>query len=197
MARNAPTRRGRVVSYEDVVREAVRHFVRSGGLDVRELTAALAISRATLYRVIDDQDRLLGDALWVLAARTLRLAEEQATGRGVDRLMDVGQRFHAMVQAFGPLQRFTEAEPERAFRVLFTAAGGLHERTVARWTELFHDAAASGEVELPFDAHQFAEMFVRLGESMLWPHMLTGSPVDEDVWRQVQRSLFSLPLDPA
>lgn len=195
MPNDASTSRARVVSYDDVVREAIHQFAGTGGLDVRELAGSLAISRATLYRVIDDQDRLLGDVLWVLTERTMVLAEQRATGTGVDRLMDIGRRFHAMVQEFDPLQRFTQAEPERAFRVLFTAAGGVHERTVARWTELFRTAAASGEVRLPFDAHQFAEMFVRLGESMLWSHLLGGSPVDEDLWRRVQRSLFTLPLD--
>lgn len=185
----------RVVSYDDVVARAIRMFVAEGSLNVSGLADALAVSRATLYRVITDQDRLLGDVLWVLTARTMATAEREATGTGIDRLVDIGHRFHAMVQGFTPLLRFTETEPERAFRVLFTASSGVHDRSVQRWAGLFRAAEDAGELTLPFDAGQFAEMYVRLGESMLWSDLLGTNPVDVDLWADVQRSLFTLRLD--
>lgn len=186
----------RAVSYDEVVERGIHLFVREGTLRVADLTKALAISRATLYRVISDQDRLLGDVLWVLSARTLAEAEREAAGTGVDRMMDISRRYQAMVRDFQPLRRFTEAEAERAFRVLFTAAGGTHARTVGSWVRLFRDAQRTGELELPFDADQFAEMFVRLGETMVWSSLVGARAVDLALWEHVQRSLFSLAPDP-
>jgi hypothetical protein len=185
----------RAVSYDEVVERAIHLFVREGTLRTIDLVAALAISRATLYRVISDQDRLLGDMLWVLSARTLAAAERAAEGTGVDRMMDISRRFQAMVREFQPLRRFTETEAERAFRVLFTAAGGTHARTVGTWTRLFRDAEAAGEIALPFDAGQFAEMFVRLGETMVWSDLVGARAVDLALWEHVQRSLFTLAPD--
>ncbi len=184
----------RVVSYEHVVDRATRWFAAHGSVNPTDLAESLSVSRATLYRVISDQDRLLGDVLWVLTARTMRIAEHDASGTGVAWVMDVSHRFHDQVQGFDPLRRWTATEPERAFRVLFTASGGVHERTVAHWTSLLRHAEESGELTLPFEAGQFAEMFVRLGESMLWSDLLGASAVDVALWADVQRSLFTLTL---
>lgn len=186
----------RVVGYDEVVARGIHLFVREGTLRVVDLTQALAISRATLYRVISDQDRLLGDVLWVLSARTLADAERQAEGSGVDRMMDISRRYQAMVRDFQPLRRFTEAEAERAFRVLFTAEAGTHARTVGSWVGLFREAEGTGEIELPFDAEQFAEMFVRLGETMVWSSLVGARAVDVTLWEHVQRALFSLAPGP-
>lgn len=184
--------RTRVVDYAEVTRAAIHLFVDTASLDVQELADRLAIGRATLYRVIDGQDRLLGDVLWVLADRTIRSAERLAEGEGVDRLIDLSRHFHEMVRDFDALRRFTVREPERAYTVLFTPAGRVHERTVERWAALLSDAEADGEVRLPFSSEQFAEMFVRLGESMLWADLLGSTPVDVAGWQRVRRSLFTI-----
>lgn len=184
--------RARVVDYADVTRAAIHLFVDTASLDVQELADRLAIGRATLYRIIDGQDRLFGDVLWILADRTIGDAEGQARGTGVDRLLDVSLRFHETVRGFGALRRFTEEEPERAYTVLFTPAGGVHERTVGRWTDMLRAAESASEISLPFCAEQFAEMFVRLGESMLWADLLGSAPVDVEAWQQVRRSLFTM-----
>lgn len=182
--------RHRVVDYDDVIRAAIHLFVETGSLDVSALAEQLAIGRATLYRIIDGQDQLLGDVLWVLADRTIGIAEDRARGTGVDRLMDISGHFHEMVRGFDALRQFTETEPERAYTVLFTHVGRVHERTVLRWTRLLRSAESAGELQLPFPADQFAEMFVRLGESMLWADLLGTTPVDVDGWQRVRRSLF-------
>lgn len=189
-----PSTTSRVRSHDEVVEGAARWFAREATIDMQAIADALAISRATLYRIAGDQDQLLGDVLWLLTARTTAIAEQAARGSGVERLMDTSRRFQALVRDFSPLRRFTEQEPERAFRVLFTAGGDVHRRTVAHWTALLQTAAAAGELTLPFPAEQFAEMFVRLGESMLWSDLLGGSPVDVALWEQVQRALFDLHL---
>ena len=180
-----------IVKYRDVVRAATHLFVEQGVLDMQELADTLAIGRATLYRLIAGQDQLLGDVLWVLTDRTIDMATNAAAGAGVDRLLDVSRHFHSMVRDFEPLRRLTTEKPDLAFRVLFTPAGGVHQRTVDRWTQLLDDAEAAGELKLPVDAAQFAEMFVRLGESMLWTDLLGTGDINVDEWDAVRRSLFA------
>lgn len=183
------------MTYDDVVRHGIRYLAQHGNLSPTGLAEAMAISRATLYRVIADQDRLLGDVLWSLAAASMDRAEREATGVGVERVMDVARRFHGLVQGFGPLRSLTQQEPERAFRVLFTPAGAVHERAVPRWAALFRREEQAGSMVLPFDADQFAEMFVRLGETMLWSDLLGARSVDVDLWDRVRRTMFTLTLD--
>ncbi|WP_277210370.1 hypothetical protein [Isoptericola croceus] len=84
--------RGRVITYPVALRAARRRFVASGGLAMDQLTEDLWVSRATLYRVVGSRDRLLGDVLWQLAARTLGRTREHVDGtgrRGVGRLLAI------------------------------------------------------------------------------------------------------------
>ena len=50
----------RVVSESDVVRGGCRYFLRHGTLEMDALAGSLAISRATLYRVVHSRDRTRG-----------------------------------------------------------------------------------------------------------------------------------------
>jgi hypothetical protein len=61
---------------------------------------------------------------------------------------------------------------------------------VAWWADAFRHAAAGGDVALPFAADELAEMFVRLGESMLWSELIAGRQVDVALWERTRRSLF-------
>ena len=79
-----------------------------------------------------------------------------------------------------------------AFQVLFTPVGAVHERTVDRWAAIFEDAAVAGDLDLPFEGGQLAELFVRLGESMLWADLLGSRALDRGLWEAARRSLFRL-----
>lgn len=165
-------------------------FVQEAGVDMQALAERLAVSRATLYRVVRTQDRLLGDVLSDLADRTLRLAVEAADGTGVDRIISIGRHFSQDLVAFQPLRRFMRADPQLAIRVLFTPAGGVHERTVAAWRRIFLELQASDGLELPFDADDLAYVFVRIGESLLYADLLAGRKPDIELALQVERALF-------
>src|SRR3954467_10934199 len=62
----APPPPRRAVSREQVTAGACRLFLERGTVDMDELALRLAISRATLYRVVHGRDQLLGDVLWRL-----------------------------------------------------------------------------------------------------------------------------------
>lgn len=188
---HAPRDTRRVLSYDEALERAIHVFVRDGRLDMEPFAAEFPVSRATLYRVVGTRDRLLGDVLWVLAERTLRLAQSEATSAGgIDRLLEISRRFKEHTLGFAPLRAFLHAEPQTAFQVLLTPAGRVSERVVAAWVEIFEDATARGEVTLPFDVGWFAYVFVRTGESMLYSDLLAGREPDLRTAELVQRLLF-------
>lgn len=186
---------GRVISYEQVLCAAERLFHRTGRLDMDELAAASAVSRATLYRVAGNRDRVLGDVLWRQGSRSLHRVAADATGTGVDRLVGIAERFNASLLAYAPLRTFVRADPETAFRVLLMAGAGVHSRFVALWRDLLEQAEAAGELRLPLPLDDAAYVFVRIGESMLYSDLLGDREPDVALAAQAQRAL--LREDPA
>lgn len=187
----------RVIAHGDVVRAARHQFLASSAIDLEQLARDLAVSRATLYRVITSQDRLVGDMLWELAERTLALAVRAAEGlRGADRIIAISHRFEAAIRGFPALQRWVRKEPLQASRVLFTPAGGIHERCVKAWAEIFVAAEAAGELVLPCDPEGFAYLYVRLGETLLHGELLAGVTPDPHTAERIRRALLEAQPDP-
>lgn len=180
----------RVLTYEQALHRAIKVFVRDGGLDMENLAEEIPVSRATLYRVAGNRDRLLGDVLWTLADRTLRMVGAEATGDGLDRIIDTSRRFKAQLLGFSPLRTFLRSEPETAFRILLTPAGRVSERLVESWVQILRRSSETGEITLPFDVEWFAYVFVRIGESMVYSDLLAGREPDLEVAELVQRRLF-------
>jgi len=180
----------RVLTYDQALRHAVHHFVRNGNVDMTALADEIPVGRATLYRVVGSRDTLLGDVLWILAHRTLGLAQREAVKTGLDRIIEISRRFKEMTLEFEPVRAFLKAEPETAFRVLLTPAGRVSDRVAEFWSVILAEAAERGEVVLPFDVDRFAYIFVRIGESLLYSDLLAGIEPDLDASETVQRLLF-------
>lgn len=181
----------RVIAYDTIVAGARRHFLRQGTIDMEKLAGELAISRATLYRAVDNRDRLLGDVLWSLAERTYQEARRDVTGRGLDAIITISHRFTEGVMTSAPFRRFLETEPQTALRVLLTPAGGVHTRTVAVQREILAEAFAGHEQDLPGDIDSLAYLYVRLRESILYADLLSGRGPDPDVAERAVRALFT------
>ncbi|WP_402465508.1 QsdR family transcriptional regulator [Isoptericola aurantiacus] len=186
--------RGRVITYPVALRAARRRFLASGGLAMEQLTEDLWVSRATLYRVVGSRDRLLGDVLWQLAARTLDLARAAADGaglRGVERLLDVARRFDDEVGEFEPLQKYLAVDPGDATRILFGATAGVHVRNVEAWVALLRRELDAGEIDsLPFSVPETAFAFVRIGESIVYGSMLAGIQPDRRLGEDLRRTVL-------
>jgi AcrR family transcriptional regulator len=181
----------RVITYEAVVAGARRHFLREGTIDMEELARELAVSRATLYRAVDGRDHLLGDVLWSLAERTYEHAREGVAGGGIEAILEVSRRFTAVLTSSEPFRRFLEREPQTALRVLLTPAGNVHARTVALQREIFAEAFAGHEAELPGDLDSLAYLYVRLRESVLYADLMSGGHPDPDVADRAVRALLT------
>ncbi|MGH2806358.1 MAG: QsdR family transcriptional regulator [Actinomycetota bacterium] len=188
----------RVVSYPDALSRARARFLAAGTIDMEALAGELGISRATLYRVVGNRDRLLGDVIWDLGERTLSLAirETPPDRTGVDRIIDTSRRFNEYVITFEPLRDFLVNEPLTAFRVLFSPAGRVHERAVAAWGRMLAEAAENGEMVLPFEVDRLAYLIVRSGESMLYADLIVGREPDIDLAATVQRAILEADRSP-
>ena len=181
----------RVISYEEVVAGARRQFLRESTIDMERLAHELAVSRATLYRAVDGRDRLLGDVLWSLAERTYAQARRGSSGGGVEAILEISHRFTESVMSFEPFRRFLESEPQTALRVLLTPAGGVHGRTVELMREIFAEAFAGREAELPGDLDSLAYLYVRLRESILYADIVSGRRPDPEVAERAVRALLT------
>lgn len=190
VGRSAPL--SRVLEYGDAFACARAEFLADGTLDMQSLAEALAVSRATLYRVVGNRDRLLGDVIWDLGAHTLERAvrETPADATGIDRIIETSKRFNEYVVTFQPLRMFLRTEPLTAFRVLFSPAGRVHERAVEAWRGMLQRSAERGEIDLPFDVDRLAYVLVRTGESMLYADLIGGREPDIDLAALTQRAVL-------
>jgi AcrR family transcriptional regulator len=164
----------RVLSYADAVAGARAHFLRNATINMDELADELGVGRATLYRLIEGRDRLLGDVLWSLAAPLLAEFTHTTSGHGVDKIIGISMGFYRALLRPGPFREFLAKEPETALRVLCTPAGQVHERTVRAQKVIFSAVGKESDLHLPDDLDGLAYLYVRIVESLLYADLISG-----------------------
>ena len=181
---------GRVVDYEQAVTAAARLFAATSALDMDDLARQLAVSRATLYRVVGSRDRLLGDVLWRAGRRITDRAWARAQGRGAERILSAAEEFNASLVANEPLRGLLRKDPATAFRVLFMPEAGVHRRMVEHWLRLFAEIRAEDGFTHPLSDAELAYVFVRLGESIIYADLLGGLDPNVALAARVQRAVL-------
>ncbi|MGM1062264.1 QsdR family transcriptional regulator [Saccharothrix sp. Mg75] len=177
----------RVVSGEQVVHGACEFFLRHGEVDMDGVARSLAISRATLYRVVHSRDGLLGDVLWRLGERVLDRARRRRRTSGVEGVLEVTRHFVDRLRVAGPFRDFLRDEPETAARVLFTGTGAVHRRAVSAQREILLEVPGDWR---PAGLDQVAFLYVRIVESALYAELLGGRPLDPDLTERAARSVL-------
>ena len=180
----------RVIRYDEVVVGGRSHFMRRATIDMDALAADLSVSRSTLYRVVEGRDRLLGDVLWSLGEPVLADARRVVTRRDVDGILEISRRFYRVMIEAAPFRRFVAAEAQTAVRVLFTPAGGVHERYVRAQRDILFDAMQQGAVAFTSDLDSLAYLYVRIYESMLYADVLIGRSPDVEPAERAARALL-------
>jgi AcrR family transcriptional regulator len=191
-----------VITLEQAVDAGCRYFLRHGTIDLNDLAAALAVSRATLYRVIGSRDALLAGVLWRLAERSLDRAQARRTREGIDGVLQVVRAFSRQLLASRPLRRFIATQPETATRVLTSPGGGLNHLTIAAAVRVFEDAGLTGKalVDAPGDGmlaparmvedpERVAYLLVRIVESLCFAEV-AGTRADLDLTEQTIRAML-------
>ncbi len=157
----------------------------------------LAVSRATLYRVVGSRDRLLTEVLWRLAQRCIDRARARRTRDGIEGVVEVVRLFARQALASRSLRRFIAAEPQTATRVLTTADGGVQQLAIAATTRLFEEVGLAGHASngalaparLAEDPERVAYLLVRIVESLCFAE-LAGTRPDLDLTEQTIRAML-------
>jgi AcrR family transcriptional regulator len=181
----------RVISETAVVCGGIEYFLKHGTVDMDALAGALAVSRATLYRVAGSRDQLIGEVLWQLGSR--RLADSRRARRlpGVDGVVEVTRHYVSGVRHSSPLRRFVTAEPETAARVFFAEPGGVHQRFIHAQVEVFREVFGPELDRVVADPEALAYLYIGIVESVVYAELLTDQPADIDRMEQALRALFT------
>ncbi|MER5897280.1 QsdR family transcriptional regulator [Streptomyces sp. NPDC001876] len=183
----APARR--VVSRGHVVHSACRYFLRHGTVDMEALAQDLAISRATLYRVVGSRDGLLADVLWQLADHLLDRARRRRTSAGVDGVLEITRYFVTSLRGSAPFRDFLRAEPETARRLL--TGGGVHRQAVlAQRGILLEESGESGPLWPAAGIDELAYLYVRVVESALYAELLSSRRLDPALAERTARAVL-------
>lgn len=180
----------RVVTYPEVVTKARHHFERHATINMEGLAAELAVSRATLYRVVASRDRLLGDVLWSLGEPILDNARRAISPRDVDSVLKISRVFYQTIVAAPAFRSFVNDDPQTAIRVLCTPAGAVHERYVRSQRDILDEARRYGSLEVRSDPDSLAYLYIRIYESMLYADVLIGRPPDVEPAEHAARALL-------
>lgn len=162
----------------DALNAARRMWLADQRIDMVDLARELGIGRATLYNWVGGKERLIAEVCWSLAEGTLARAREQATGSGVDYVVDVIDRYHRELAAFEPTRSFITRDPEYALRVLACNRTPFQGRMIAAVRELIEEQVEAGEYDPPMDPDTLAYVVVRIGESFIYSDVITGEEPD-------------------
>ncbi len=185
---------------ESILDAATALYLRGEQIDMSSFAESLGIGRATLYRKVGNHERLLGQVLADQTEQTFRsvlLGTASAPGRAtstlsvaaaVERASDIMERFIRAVLTSEPLKRFAERDPALFARVIM-APGPVEDRAI----DLIR-----GTLDDLFDGHSplwgtelLARTIVRVADSTMYAHLLTGTPPASDDVISVIRVLLS------
>lgn len=178
----------RVVSRGHVVHGACRFFLRHSTVDMDALAQDLAISRATLYRVVGSRDGLLTDVLWQLADRLLTRARSRRTDTGIDGVLQITRYFVTALRASAPFRAFLRAEPETARRLL--TGGGVHRKAVLAQRSILLEAGDGGPLWPRAGLDELAYLYVRVVESTLYAELLSCRRLDPALAERTARAVL-------
>ncbi|MCX5417562.1 QsdR family transcriptional regulator [Streptomyces sp. NBC_00059] len=178
----------RVVTRGHVVRGACRFFLRHGTVDMDALAQDLAISRATLYRVVGSRDALLADVLWELADHLLERARRRRTRAGVDGVLEITRYFVGALRGSAPFEDFLRAEPETARRLL--TGGCVHRRAVLAQRSILLEAGERDRLWPRSGIDDLAYLYVRVVESTLYAELLSSRRPDLALAERTARAVL-------
>ena len=177
---------------ERAVAMAAHCISTSRRVDMQRMSAELDVSRVTLFRHVGGRDRILGQALWRLTARTLAAAERRYDDAPSARYRTVGviHLFNEMVSSAPGLHDLLDREPALAIRVLTDPRGAVEPGVVTAVQVMLERDRAECGLELTIEPGALAFALVRLGESFLYADALASRTPDLHTANRLQQALI-------
>ena len=156
-----------------VFEAAVAAYRAGQRLDMQQLAVSLGVSRATLYRRTGNRESLMAEVIWWDGRRSIIDAIRRTDAlTGVERVVEVTRLVLTNSIRSLPLQRFLEADPEGALRVLTGARGGVQDRYIDCFERLFELETARGHLSLVIDTSSLTFAMIRIAEGFLYADVI-------------------------
>jgi AcrR family transcriptional regulator len=170
--RREPKRRATPLDAFALAREK---WMRGERIDIGQIASELGVGRATVFRWVGSREQLYGEVLSEAYAQQRAYVLAQATGHGIDRVVEVVRCTLRGLLESAPLRKFIEQDPEFAIRVLTSKSSPVQSRAVALEAELLRDFLNQGQRLNPsLDADTLAYIIIRIGESFLYGDVISG-----------------------
>lgn len=162
---------------ERIIRGALHALVAGDPVDVGKVAADVGVDRATIFRRVGRRDSLLAEAMWRAVAEIAWPKSLDAHPVGTPhRSAEVLRTFAQFLIEEEWFRLFLERDPQRALRILTTAATPVQSRMVALVAEVI-DVEAS-PIDLP--AAELAFLAVRVAESFVYADLIAGGTPNAD-----------------
>ena len=173
----------------DVFERARSLWLQGERLNLGSLAETLGVSRATLFRWVGNKELLMGEILWSTYKPLVDRALAQATGKGVDFMVDVFRRVNLDIMQSESLRQFMSQDPAYALQVLTSKDSTIHARAVALNTELLQQEVTARRIKPPLSVESLSYFMVRLGESCIYSEMISGIKPDA---RQLEEACIAI-----
>ena len=157
---------------------------------MQTLAAVVGVDRATLYRWVGSRERLLSEVLWTLLDRTMTALRAPTTSEGRPSAADVITGAARATMSNPGMQRFLESEGDLALRLLTTKASAFQQRLIALIGEVVDADRRAGRLYSPIPPEDLPFLLVRVMESYIYLHLITGDEPDAARSDRVIRALL-------
>lgn len=182
-----------VIDQNDILAAAREEFLARGRIEVGELAQIVGVNRSTIYRRFNGRDGLLAEVIWSMSLLALETARRRAAGSGPAKIANTLGEFAAITNRDPTFRDFLSREPERAFKVLTTWAGGVQPRIVDWVTQMLEEQAASSELIPTLPIADLALILVRITETFVYANLITGEAPDAVKVRQACAAMLGAP----
>ncbi|MGB3708147.1 QsdR family transcriptional regulator [Gordonia sp. (in: high G+C Gram-positive bacteria)] len=168
-------------------------FIARGRVEVGELAQIVGVNRSTIYRRFKGRDGLLAEVIWSMCEVALDTSEQRAPGVGAVKIANTLGEFAAIANRDSAFRAFLAREPERAFKVLTTRAGGVQPRIVGRVAQMLDEQGHAGELEPGLPIPDLALILVRITETFVYANLITGEAPDAVKVQQACAAMLGAP----
>jgi AcrR family transcriptional regulator len=146
-------------------------FQRGRRVDMLAVADRLGVGRTTLHRWVGSREQLITEVLAELTDVAWELVEQDVTGQGIERVVQLIEAFMKLTTTWPPLRKFAQREPQLALRILLQSEGAVAahirggiEAALRRHTPEFEIG----------ENHDLLDTIVQVGTALEWAPIAIG-----------------------